>query len=256
MTFRDGRLVSIGATLSFPNPGVVIASGVFLNSIGFQVGTSPTRFLGNAKFSTGSAGGKTLARIDAGMFIAFARPEEPFTAPVGVPATNRTFTSTAFHVSGTVTLVDRFNLGGAYLLYVHPGYAELAGEFNYALLSGLVSAKARIGLAVNTVKNQFNGEVRRGVCAAKVACVGGDLVISNVGIGACARTFLLDIGGGFYWTGEGFFMWRSCYVGRVRVAVSPARAAQAGDGGAALHAAERPRQGGHRRARAATPRRS
>ena len=43
--------------------------------------------------------------------------------------------------------------------HFHPGYAELAGEFNYNLLSGLVSAQARIGLAINTVKNQFNGEV-------------------------------------------------------------------------------------------------
>lgn len=227
--FRNGKLVSIGATLNFPNPGAVIASGVFLNSIGFQVGTGPTRFLGNAKFSTGSAGGRTLARIDAGMFIAFATPEEPFTAPVGIPPKNRTFTATAFHIGGTVTLVDRFNLGGAYLLYVHPGYAELAGEFNYNLLSGLVSAQARIGLAINTVRNQFNGEVGARVCAAKVACVGGDMIISNVGIGACARTWLVDVGGGFYWSGKGFFMWRSCDVGRVRVAVTPnqARAAQA-----------------------------
>ena len=231
VTFRDGKLISIGATINFPNPGAVIASGVFLNSIGFQVGTGPTRFLGNAKFSTGSAGGRTVARIDAGMFIAFATPDEPFTAPVGIPAKDRTFTSTAFHVGGTVTLVDRFNLGGAYLLYVHPGYAELAGEFNYELLSGLVSAQARVGMAINTVKNQFNGEVGARVCAAKVACVGGDMIISNVGIGACARTWLVDVGGGYYWGGGGFFMWRSCDVGRVRVAVSPAQAAQAGDAG-------------------------
>src|SRR3712207_6588492 len=129
------------------------------------------------------------------MFIAFARSDQPFTAPVGVPPKPRTFTSTAFHIGGTVTLVDRFNLGGAYLLYVHPGYAELAGAFNYALLSGLVSAEARIALAINTVRNQFNGEVGARVCAAKVACVGGDLIVSNVGIGACARTFLVDIGG-------------------------------------------------------------
>ena len=231
--FRSGKLVSIGATLDFPSPGVVIASGVFLNSIGFQVGTGPTRFLGNAKFSTGSAGGRTLARIDAGMFIAFATPEEPFTTPVGVPPRDRTFTATAFHIGGTVTLVDRFNLGGAYLLYVHPGYAELAGEFNYELLGGLVSAQARVGLAINTVRNQFNGEVGARVCAAKVACVGGDMIISNVGIGACARTFLVDVGGGYYWgASKGFFMWRSCDVGRVRVAVSPnqARAAQAAGG--------------------------
>lgn len=230
VTFRDGKLVSLGATLSFPNPGAAIAGGVFLNSIGFQVGTSPTRFLGNAQFSTGSAGGRTLARINAGMFIAFARADQPFTAPVGVPPKDRTFTSTAFHVSGTVTLVDRFPLGGAYILYVHPGYAEMAGNFNYVLLSGLVSAEARIGLAINTVKNQFNGEVKARVCAAKVACVGGDLVISNVGIAACARTFLVDVGGGFYWTGQAYFMWRRCDVGRVRVAVSPAMAAQSSGG--------------------------
>ena len=229
MTFRDGKLISIGATLSFPSPGAVVASGVFLNSIGFQLGTSPSRFLGNAQFSTGSAGGRTLARINASMFIAFARPDEPFTAPVGVPAKPRTFTSTAFHVAGTVTLVDRFDLGGAYLLYVDPGYAELAGEFNYELLSGLVSAQARVSLAINTRLNQFNGEVGAEVCAAKVACVGGDMIISNVGIGACARTFLVDVGGGYFWGGKGFFMWRHCDVGRVRVAVSPARAAQAGD---------------------------
>ena len=67
------------------------------------------------------------------------------------------------------------------------------------------------------------------MCAAKVACVGGDMIISNVGIGACARTFLVDVGGGYFWGGKGFFMWRHCDVGRVRVAVSPARAAQAGD---------------------------
>ena len=55
------------------------------------------------------------------------------------------------------------------------------------------------------------------------------MIISNVGIGACARTFLVDVGGGYFWGGKGFFMWRHCDVGRVRVAVSPARAAQAGD---------------------------
>src|SRR3712207_1910246 len=165
------------------------------------------------------------------MFIAFARPDQPFTAPVGVPPKNRTFTSTAFHVAGTVTLADRFNLGGAYLLYIHPGYAEFAGEFNYNLLSGLVSAQARLGVAVNTVKGQFNGEVKARVCAAKVACVGGDLVISNVGAAACARTFLVDVGGGIYWNGGTYWMWRKCDVGRVRVAVTPNQARAAQDAG-------------------------
>jgi hypothetical protein len=230
--FRNGSLVSLGATLNFKDPGVAVASGVFLNSIGFGIGTSPTRFLGNAAFSTGKAGGKTLAKIDAEMFIVFARPDQPFTAPVGMPPKDRTFTSTSFYVAGTVTLAEKFNLGGAYVLYAHPGYGEFAGEFNYVLLSGLISARARIGVAMNTIRSQYNGEVSASVCAKVVGCVGGDLVISSTGIGACARTRWLDIGGGYFWNGTTYFMWRSCSVGRVRVAVTPggARAAQA-DGG-------------------------
>jgi hypothetical protein len=233
VTIADGSLRSLGATLSFPSPGIAVASGVFLNRIGFAIGTSPTRFLGNASFSTGSVSGRTLARIDGSMFIAFARPEEPYVTKVGIPPTERRFTSTTFHAGGTVTFAEFANLASAFVLYQHAGYVELGGQLNASLLAGLLSAEARIVGTANVLTGQFNAEAGARVCAGGKACVGGDMIASSAGIGACARFPwpLPDIGGYRRWPGGGRFMWRACDVGAVRVAVTPsARSAQAGGG--------------------------
>lgn len=216
---RNGAFDNATGNLTFGPPslplGLPVFSSVYLNEIGFGVFTRPTRINGSAKLTAGSISGKSLARIDGTVGIAFATPAEPC---VGC-ALGRTYTTTMFHVGGTLTLVDRVQLASAYGLYVAPSYFELAGNVDYALIPGWVAVQANVLVAANLAKSAFNAEAGARVCVnfkVKSGCFGGAAILSSRGMGGCIYTFLADVGGGIYWSGGYKLFWRSCDIGAFR----------------------------------------
>lgn len=217
--FADGEFKNAGAQLEFADPGIAVYPPVYLNTIGFAVGTDPTRFIGEARFSAGKALGKALATGTGTIVLAFATSGAPYEADIGFPATHRTFRSTTLEISADVDVLGLLSIKG-YVLYSYPAYLELAGHYDGSFIDGWVSAQATIGGAVDMKSGLFDAEAGANVCVRHIGCTDGDVIVSSKGAGGCVRTFLADVGGGFYWSGGVFFMWHGCDVAPyIRVAV-------------------------------------
>jgi hypothetical protein len=211
-----GELSRAGAEIGF-NPGVPVFPGVQLNSIGFLVGTDPTRFGGRAGFT-----GAGIFDIDGKMIVAFpsaatpwvlnheeigdsfpdefyGRRFERFTVAVGADAFLK-IPATGY----------RAPLGGAYFLYDYPAYFAVGGKFNANFL-GLVQLRGGLEGEVNGANGRFTFVGHPTACLVDLICAKAIAAVSSVGAGGCV-TILdygaddVNIGGGIRWNGD-FYIW-------------------------------------------------
>jgi hypothetical protein len=230
---RDGHLDHIGATLAF-DPALEIFPGVGLTHIGFTIGLDPTRFSGNVGMQA-----LDVVNVDGSLLGVFASPGAPYVIPAGAgaglePVTGRKLTSTSFAVGGDVAIATPagdISLGGGYLLYQYPDYAEFGGAFFYGI-HDVFSIDGHITGFVQVGAKRFDIEAGMHACVAVLGCTGVDGVISSNGIAACWTQsfglFHIDVGAGYHW-GDSFpdIYLLGCDIGPYTARASSADAAGA-----------------------------
>ncbi|MEA2389005.1 MAG: hypothetical protein QOG41_1778, partial [Thermoleophilaceae bacterium] len=122
------------ANVTFPDPGLQLFTGVFLNSVGAGLAEPPLRFLGGAALH--AAG---IFAAQGGLVLAFPSSAAPYRLeadrstvgngfdPKDYPVERKTFTLAA----GGTASVDVFGLdvplGNGHVLYQYPGYVSFGG---------------------------------------------------------------------------------------------------------------------------------
>jgi hypothetical protein len=201
---KEGHFDHVGATLEF-DPALDLFPGVGLTHIGFTVGLNPTRFSGSVGLNA-----LEVVDVDGTLLGVFASPGAPYVIPSGAgagldPVAGRKLTSTSFAVGGAVSLltpVGKIPIGGGYLLYQYPDYAEFGGAFFYGF-HDIFSIDGHITGFVQVSKKRFDVEAGLHACVAVLGCTGVDGVISSNGIAACWTQsfglFHIDVGVGYHW---------------------------------------------------------
>jgi PKD repeat protein len=201
---KEGHFDHVGATLEF-DPALDLFPGVGLTHIGFTVGLNPTRFSGSVGLNA-----LEVVDVDGTLLGVFASPSAPYVIPSGAgagldPLAGRKLTSTSFAVGGAVSLltpVGKIPIGGGYLLYQYPDYAEFGGAFFYGF-HDIFSIDGHITGFVQVSKKRFDVEAGLHACVAVLGCTGVDGVISSNGIAACWTQsfglFHIDVGVGYHW---------------------------------------------------------
>jgi PKD repeat protein len=201
---KEGKFDHIGATLEF-DPPLDLFPGVGLTHIGFTVGLNPTRFSGSVGLNA-----LEVVDVDGTLLGVFASPGAPYVIPSGAgaglePVAGRRLTSTSFAVGGDVALltpVGKIPIGGGYLLYQYPDYAEFGGAFFYGF-HDIFSIDGHINGFIQVSKKRFDIEGGLHACVAVLGCTGVDAAISSNGIAACWTQsfglFHIDGGVGYHW---------------------------------------------------------
>jgi hypothetical protein len=242
---KEGRLAFAGATLGFPLPGIPLFKGVYLERIGFGIGTDPTRMIGSARI-----GVLHLVALDGRLFAAFPSSATPFVLKqdeVGpdFPANlyGASFTRATIGVSGgvsiTIPAIGDIKLASGYVVYEYPGYIAVGGGYDYDLL-GIVQLRGGMGGELDIDRERFNlhGSIE--------ACLIGEVcgrAVGNVsrapgnlgGMGACISVSVfgesISAGGGVRWNNlDDPYIWPidGCKWSPFKIDVRGARAAQAG----------------------------
>jgi hypothetical protein len=204
IVIRGGRLVTAGASIPFPDPGIPLFAEVYLKRIGFFVGLDPTRFGGAADLRI-----LRLLRIDGRLVLAFPSVATPWVFdreevgsafPQHFYGRRHTGTSVAIGADAylTIPVVGETKLGGAYFLYEAPGYVAFGGGMEADFI-GVIQLIGRIDGEVNAANGRFSFVGRVRLCVADVVCGGATAAVSSGGAGGCVELGPINIGGGVQW---------------------------------------------------------
>ena len=227
LSLRFAKAYSIGAGFGLKNGdfdflrgslggiNAAVSPGVFLQSIGFEVERNPFTLAGNVVFSAGpQVAGKKAVTVGGGFKAVL---DDPF----------------VIELNGNAKLVDRFDLGEAFLRYSSDGLFELGGKVEWdlkvAYANGQVSGFVD-GLDAASLEGSVRGCIR--IKWAPDPCAGAALIASNIGIAACVDVILGSAGIGYEWGGEFDLFWGDCDLG-------PWRPARSGGGASAAAASNR-----------------
>ena len=224
LSLRFAKSYSLGAGFGLKDGGfdflkgsvgglnAAVSPGVFLQSIGFEVQRNPLSLVGDVGFSAGpQVAGKKAVTVNGGFKAVL---DDPF----------------VLELNGKAKLVDRFDLGEAFLRYSSDGLFELGGKVEWdmkvAYASGQVSGFVD-GLDAASLEGSVRGCIR--IKWAPDPCAGAALIASNIGIAACVDVILGSAGVGYDWGGEFDLWWGDCDLGPWR----PARGASGATASAA-----------------------
>jgi hypothetical protein len=227
LSLRFAKAYSVGAGFGLKNGdfdflrgslggiNAAVSPGVFLQSIGFEVERNPFTLAGNVVFSAGpQVAGKKAVTVGGGFKAVL---DDPF----------------VIELNGRAKLVDRFDLGEAFLRYSSDGLFELGGKVEWdlkvAYANGQVSGFVD-GLDAASLEGSVRGCIR--IKWAPDPCAGAALIASNIGIAACVDVILGSAGVGYEWGGEFDLFWGDCDLG-------PWRPVRSGAGASAAAASNR-----------------
>ena len=204
IVIRNGRLVSAGATQSFPGPGAEVQPGVRLGRLEFLIRPDPARLVGSGEVRVGS-----LLGLDGRLVHAFPTEPDPWIFNLeeaggafppqfyGRPHTHKTLTVGA-DAYVRVPVVGLTRLGRGYFVSELPGYTAFGGVIGAEFL-GVVTLEGKLDGEINAVTGLFNLVGQAKVCVADVVCDGGIGATSSGGSGGCVKLGPVNIGGGVQW---------------------------------------------------------
>jgi hypothetical protein len=241
--FVNGGFAFGGAQATFPAPGIQVATGVFLNTIGGSLGVDPVRITGTVGLSVTdivSINGSVFVVVPAnGQSYAFTGTElgNVLRPPLALPKV--TVNAFALAVGGSVGLklpyLGVVPLADGYVMYAYPTYVAVGGGFNLSLFNNALVVDGGLQGQVNFGSGQFNIEGSVGLyfhvwpLNATLQAAG---VVSSTGMAVCGQANGAAAGIGYKW-GQGLtgvnVMIGSCNMTPYESAVS-ASSAQAGAG--------------------------
>ena len=172
---KGGRIVFLGANVTFPRPGIPIFKGVFMEKVGFGAGFDPTRFTGSV-----GVGVLQVVSVDGRLLFAFPSSRTPYTfrreeAGNEFPGflEGAKFTRTTIGAAGSVAVqipaIGRVQLASGYVVYEFPGYIATGGGFKYDFLD-VVSLDGSISGELDVDKAAFNLHGTIGACVVDIVC--------------------------------------------------------------------------------------
>ncbi|HWI70798.1 MAG TPA: hypothetical protein VNT55_02505, partial [Baekduia sp.] len=211
---RQGAFDHAGATLTFPAPGIALGPVVYLNQIGFQVTTRPTKLAGDVTLSGGpQIAGVSAVKVLGGISFTFPDPPRPAILEA--------------HGQGSIVNVP---IADVAVEYRTSGFFKLAAHLGLDI--GPFSANGSVSGFLDRT-GDFNFAVDASVCLGDYCGPGANVVFSSTGFAGCVKvlgTPLGDItvGGGYRWGGSFDFDWSGCDVGAYTATSTIARRAAAG----------------------------
>jgi hypothetical protein len=217
--FQQGAFVDASADLAFPSPGIPVAGTVYLSSVNFHAHkltdcAHPTSIGGGVGLTGGPRVG-SLALLGIKGDLSYSFPETTCQLP-GV-----------FRAEGTGSLVS-LPVASVFAQYKTSG--QLTFGANFGLDLSVISASASIDGGIDIPTKSFYAE---GKASATLIGIGkfanADLLVSNVGLGACAEITplggvpviggLLDGGFEYHWGGSVSVHYPGCDVSDLKPVV-------------------------------------
>ena len=204
IVIRGGSLVTAGASIPFPDPGLPLFAEVYVKRIGFFMGLDPTRFGGAVDLRIAR-----LLRIDGRLVLAFPSVATPWVFdreevgsafPQHFYGRRHTGTSVAVGADAylIIPVVGELKLGGAYFLYEAPGYVAFGGGIQ-ADFVGVLQLTGRVDGEINAANGRFSFVGQVEACIADVVCGGAVAAVSSAGAGGCVKVGPVSMGGGVQW---------------------------------------------------------
>jgi len=206
-----------GASASVSGLNIPLGEGIFLTELDGGFMLQPTTITGGATVSGGpEVLGCTLVSIKAG-FVLQVQPNFSFDLTGKGSVICQEIATAYFHVD------DQGNLGLGGGVDIHVWFIE-----------------AKAGLAINIAGGHLQADAEADLCLDLTGgpyCLGGEFVLSDRGIGACADLGFTHAGGGIQFPDTFLFFGDSCdiakfrsigYMERVRTARAPAFTVPAG----------------------------
>ena len=215
---KDGHFDHAGAIATF-EPGIPLAGGITLNSIGAAVGTHPTYFRGDVGLRWFE-----LVHLDGSVELYFATPGEPLRLYTS-DGRETDLTTTTLLTQGHLSLHTPFgdvSIADAYLNWLYPDYVEFGGSLDYKFFPSFNVVEIQAGFHANAELSagKFDIEGDAHVCVIDgTICGGGDFVLSSHGVGACFRSRLGDYGADYEYGGSIHLMFYSCDASAAREVV-------------------------------------
>ncbi len=163
-----------GASVLADDLNIPLGEGIFLNELDAGFSLNPTTLTGGASVTGGpEVLGATLVKIHAGLVL----QTQPF----------------SFDLNGQGSILDQ-PVGDAYFHIDDQGNIGLGGTMDLNLAS-VFEATAGLHINVDVPQGHFQADALADVCTFGL-CAGGEVVISDAGIGACADLGFTHAGGG------------------------------------------------------------
>jgi hypothetical protein len=212
--FADGAFEGATFTASPTFPGLPLIGPTFLGSIGGGFHLDPFEL--EAEATVGAiplAPGVYTLSIHGRLVIVFGDP-------------------VVFDFTGEGDLLG-FGVATARVTLTTDGFFRAQGAVDIDL--SVATARGSVAVFVDLPSKSFSGRVTGDVCIAGYACVGGDAVISSLGIGTCLSYGIGELGFGHLWENsilETEIMFPTCDLSDYDPPLPPgapgARVAQAG----------------------------
>ncbi len=184
-----------GASALVDDLNIPLGEGFFLNEIDAGFSLHPTTLMGGATVTGGpEVLGSSLVSIHAGLALQI----DPF----------------SFDLKGTGSILNQ-QVGDAYFHVDDQGNIGLGGTVDINL-DNIVEAKAGLNINVDVPQGHFQADALADACVFQV-CGGGEIVISDRGVGACLDLGFTHAGGGVELpSGHIDWWWSSCDIDTFR----------------------------------------
>ncbi len=158
-----------------------LGAGIYLQGIGFEIHTNPTKLVGSIKLSAGpQVAGKTALTIDGSVTAVLADPW-------------------IVEVDGDAKIADKYTLASAFVRYSSFGLFEFGGKVHFSLdpiyIDGSVNGWVA-GLSNFDVEGSVNGCVD--VPILPDPCAGAKVLISSIGVAGCVQALGYGVGAGLH----------------------------------------------------------
>jgi hypothetical protein len=180
-----------GASAIVDDLNIPLGEGIFLTELDAGFSLNPTTITGGATVSGGpEVLGTALVSIHAGLVLQI----QPF----------------SFDVNGQGSILNQ-QVGDAHFHVDDQGNISLGGTVDVNIAS-VFEAKAGLNINVDVPQGHFQADALADVCVFG-GCAGGELVISDAGIGACADLGFTHAGGGIQFpSGDVHVFFDSCDI--------------------------------------------
>jgi hypothetical protein len=197
-----GALTEVTAGLGSDTGGVIIAPFVYLQKAQLHLGFDPLAIGGTVEIGAGEIRGFAPLRIDGGATLTLTWP-------------------LVFRVDGSLSVFET-QLANAYALVSSAGYVHVHGHLDADLLNlGILTARADVDGRMLGTQFDIEGDARVCLNAFGLSgCAGGDVLLSNIGVEACAELLGVHVGARFTWDlSDVEVMGSSCGTGKYRVVI-------------------------------------
>lgn len=191
---------------SVANINTAIGAGIYLQSLGFEVDTNPTKLIGTIGLSAGPAvAGKKAVTFTGGVTAVLADPW-------------------MIEVDGSAKLGDKYSIGNAFLSYSSTGLFKFGGSVHLSLDVVTVDGKVTgwvAGLHNFDVEGSVKGCIS--IFWGIAPCASAQVLVSNLGIAGCVLFDGYGAGVASHW-GDDFDAFTGCDLGPWRPTQPTSRA--------------------------------